>query len=116
MIAPTVDSRKPIAESHEPMHVIELTERLVAAPSYDGVGEAAAAEVARAAMVALGYRDVAVDHAGNVTGRMPGTGQRPGIVVFDGHLDTVGVGSGGLGGDPLVTGGWSGCTGGARPT
>jgi acetylornithine deacetylase/succinyl-diaminopimelate desuccinylase-like protein len=74
------------------MDIIELTERLVAAPSYDGVGEAAAAEVARVALVACGYQDVGVDRAGNVTGRMPGTGERPGVVVFDGHLDTVGVG------------------------
>jgi putative selenium metabolism hydrolase len=74
------------------MNVEDLTQRLVAAPSHAEVGEAAAAEVARAAMVALGYRDVGIDHAGNVTGRMPGTGASAGVVVFDGHLDTVGVG------------------------
>lgn len=74
------------------MDVVALTERLVAAPSYDGVGEGQAAEVARQAMLALGYLDVGIDPAGNVTGRMPGNGSAPGVVVFDGHLDTVGVG------------------------
>src|SRR5688500_15357941 len=83
------DCRQPKATT---MHVIDLTKRLVAAPSYDGVGEAAAAEVARAAMVALGYQDVGIDQAGNVTGWMPGNGSSSGVVVFDGHLDTVGVG------------------------
>jgi putative selenium metabolism hydrolase len=74
--------------------VTQLTTRLVAAPSHDGVstGERAAAELARDAMQALGYQDIAVDELGNVTGRMPGAGAAPGVVVFDGHLDTVGVG------------------------
>ena len=74
------------------MNVIELTQRLVAAPSHEGVGEEAAGEVARTALVALGYQDVTLDFAGNVTGRMPGSGERTGTIVFDGHLDTVGVG------------------------
>ena len=42
-------------------------------------------------MQALGYQDIAVDALGNVTGRMLGSGAAP-VVVFDGHLDTVGVG------------------------
>lgn len=75
------------------MNVVELTQALVRAPSHAGAGEAAAAEVARAAMQALGYWDVGIDTAGNVTGRMPGRGDAPGVVVFDGHLDTVGVGN-----------------------
>lgn len=70
--------------------VVELTQALVAAPSYAEVGEHAAAEVARQALAALGYQDVAVDDWGNVTGRIPGA--LPGCIVFDGHLDTVGVG------------------------
>lgn len=74
--------------------VAQLTARLVAAPSHDGVPDAerAAAEVAREAMTRLSYRDVTVDEIGNVTGRMPGDGSAAGCVVFDGHLDTVGVG------------------------
>jgi putative selenium metabolism hydrolase len=70
--------------------VVELTRRLVAAPSHAEAGEEAAAQVAYAAMMALGYRDVAVDAVGNVTGSMPGSGGA-GCVVFDGHVDTVGV-------------------------
>ena len=71
--------------------VVRLTARLVAARSHAEAGEAAAAEVAREAMLALGYQDVALDAVGNLTGRMPGNGQSVGCVVFDGHLDTVGV-------------------------
>ena len=71
--------------------VVDLTRQLVAARSDATVGEAAAIEVARAALVALGYRNVTVDPLGNVTGSMPGSGGA-GCVVFDGHVDTVGVG------------------------
>lgn len=71
--------------------VIELTRQLVAARSDATVGEQAAIEVARAAMVELGYQDVSIDALGNLTGSMPGNGGA-GCVVFDGHVDTVGVG------------------------
>lgn len=71
--------------------VVALTSRLVAAPSHAEVGEAAAVLVAREALTALGYEDVQVDEIGNVTGRIRGTG--PGCIVFDGHVDTVGVGN-----------------------
>lgn len=71
--------------------VVDLTRQLVAARSDATVGEAAAIEVARAALVELGYQNVTVDPLGNVTGSMPGTGGA-GCVVFDGHVDTVGVG------------------------
>lgn len=71
-------------------NVVELAQALVAAPSHAAVGERAAALVARRALEELGYRDVAIDDWGNVTGRIPG--RAPGCVVFDGHLDTVGVG------------------------
>jgi putative selenium metabolism hydrolase len=70
--------------------VVELTKRLVACPSYAGIGEEAAARVAAEVMTALGYTDVNIDEIGNVTGVIQGTGD--GWVVFDGHLDTVGVG------------------------
>ena len=73
--------------------VVALTKQLVAAPSHEGVGERQAGEVVLRAMRALGYQDVGIDALGNVTGRMPGrNGERGGCVVFDGHLDTVGVG------------------------
>jgi putative selenium metabolism hydrolase len=70
--------------------VVELTKRLVACPSHAGIGEEAAARVAAEVMTALGYTDVNIDEIGNVTGVIQGTGD--GWVVFDGHLDTVGVG------------------------
>jgi len=70
--------------------VVELTRRLVAAKSFTSVGEQEAIEVARQAMVALGYADVQIDEVGNLTGRMGGSGA--GCIIFDGHIDTVGVG------------------------
>jgi putative selenium metabolism hydrolase len=72
-------------------NVVELTRKLVAAHSYETVGEAAAIGVARQAMDALGFEDVRVDAMGNLTGRMPGNSSS-GCIVFDGHVDTVGVG------------------------
>ncbi len=73
--------------------VVELTQRLVAAPSHAEVGEEAACAVAHAAMVANGFVDVEIDALGNVTGRLPGTGACDGLILFDGHIDTVGVGN-----------------------
>lgn len=72
------------------MDVVELTRRLVACPSHAEAGEEAAARVAVEAMAALGYEDVGIDELGNATGVIRGRGD--GWVVFDGHLDTVGVG------------------------
>lgn len=73
--------------------VVTLTARLVGAPSHAEAGEQVACEVALAAMRALGYSDVAIDAVGNVTGRVGGNGSAAdGCVVFDGHIDTVGVG------------------------
>jgi putative selenium metabolism hydrolase len=71
--------------------VIELTRQLVAARSDAETGEQAAIEVARAAMEELGFQNVTIDPIGNLTGSMPGSGGT-GCVVFDGHIDTVGVG------------------------
>ncbi|MDQ3549357.1 MAG: YgeY family selenium metabolism-linked hydrolase [Chloroflexota bacterium] len=71
--------------------VVELTRRLVAARSDATVGEQQAVEVARVAMVKLGYQGVTIDPLGNLTGSMPGSGGT-GCVVLDGHADTVGVG------------------------
>ncbi|CAN5776231.1 YgeY family selenium metabolism-linked hydrolase [soil metagenome] len=70
--------------------IVKLTGDLVACPSHAGVGEEAAARVAYDAMTTLGYEDVQIDDLGNVTGVIPGSGD--GWVVFDAHLDTVGVG------------------------
>ncbi len=70
--------------------IIELTRKLVASPSHAAVGEKAVALVAREALSEAGYEDVRIDELGNVTGVIPGDGDD--YVVFDGHLDTVGVG------------------------
>ncbi len=70
--------------------ILETTRRLVASPSHAEIGEEAAARVAVEAMTSLGYEDVQIDDLGNVTGIIRGTGDD--WIVFDGHLDTVGVG------------------------
>src|SRR5688500_1958895 len=75
-----------------PNDVVALTKRLVAAESHDGTTEEAACAVAMSAMQALGYADVRRDALGNVVGRVTGNGSSQGCVVFDGHVDTVGVG------------------------
>ena len=69
--------------------LVALCRRLVERPSPSGHEGEVAAEVERA-MVAQGYDEVRVDDLGNVVGVMRGRGR--GCVVFDGHLDTVGVG------------------------
>ncbi len=71
--------------------VIELTQALIRATSLSGQ-EGRAAEVLAQAMRALGYDEVTVDEFGNVIGVVRGaSGRREGGVLFDGHLDTVGV-------------------------
>ncbi|MFW6074036.1 MAG: YgeY family selenium metabolism-linked hydrolase [Chloroflexota bacterium] len=72
--------------------VMQLTKDLIACPSHAEVGEREAALVAREAMTKLGYQDVTIDDLGNVTGVIRGDGSASGYVVFDSHLDTVGVG------------------------
>lgn len=72
--------------------VVELTQRLIACPSHAGVGERDVAMVVQETMTALGYQDVTVDQLGNVTGAVRGDGRSSGSIVFDAHMDTVGVG------------------------
>ena len=68
--------------------LITFLRELCAIPSYDGqirqVGERVAAE-----MEALGFDEIFFDSMGNVVGRI-GHGDR--VVLYDSHLDTVGVG------------------------
>jgi acetylornithine deacetylase/succinyl-diaminopimelate desuccinylase-like protein len=68
--------------------VIEFCRELVRIPSLSQE-EGALAEAVRARMMALGYDQAWIDDMGNVVGRV-GTGESP-RVLFDGHLDTVGV-------------------------
>ena len=71
--------------------VIELARELVRTPSLSGQ-EDRVAEVLARAMRTMGYDEVSVDEMGNVVGVVHGlSGSRRGGVLFDGHLDTVGV-------------------------
>ncbi|HUY99218.1 MAG TPA: YgeY family selenium metabolism-linked hydrolase [Thermomicrobiaceae bacterium] len=69
--------------------LVALCGRLVGRPSPSGGEGDVAAEVGRV-MTELGYDEVRVDELGNVVGVMRGRSR--GCVVFDGHMDTVGVG------------------------
>jgi putative selenium metabolism hydrolase len=68
--------------------IIQFLRELCAIPSYDSqikaVGERAAAE-----MQALGFDEVFFDRMGNIVGRI-GNGARK--LLYDSHIDTVGVG------------------------
>lgn len=68
--------------------IIEFCRELIRIPSLPQQ-EGALAEAIRARMVDLGYDEAWIDDAGNVIGRV-GDGGGPAI-LFDGHLDTVGV-------------------------
>src|SRR5438477_11235891 len=68
--------------------LIQFLRELCAIPSYDSqigaVGERAAAEMRK-----LGFDEVRFDKMGNILGRI-GEGKRK--LLYDSHLDTVGVG------------------------
>ena len=69
------------------MDVVDLTRRLIQAPSLSG-DERAAADIAFAAMEALGFDEVTRDAFGSVTGRV-GPAEGPAALLLDGHLDVV---------------------------
>lgn len=75
-----------VAEQREP--IISFLRQLCAIPSYDSqiraVGERAEAE-----MRALGFDEVWWDRMGNIVGRI---GDGPKKLLYDSHIDTVGVG------------------------
>jgi putative selenium metabolism hydrolase len=68
--------------------MIDFLRELIAIPSYESqigeVGEACAARMRR-----LGFDEVRFDSMGNILGRI---GAGPRILLFDSHIDTVGVG------------------------
>ncbi len=68
--------------------IISLLRDIVAIPSYDSNIREVAQRVERE-LVALGFRDVHYAPYGDIVGRI-GTGPR--ILLYDSHLDTVGVG------------------------
>jgi len=78
--------KKRIAEQRE--DIIQFLFDVVAIPSMDsqlkGVGERIAAEMRK-----LHYDEVRFDKMGNILGRI-GSGSR--VIVFDSHIDTVGIG------------------------
>jgi acetylornithine deacetylase/succinyl-diaminopimelate desuccinylase-like protein len=72
--------------------LIELTQGLVQLPSEAG-REKEVADLLLKRMPALGYEKVTVDENGSVVGVI--NGARPGpTLLFDGHIDTVGVAPG----------------------
>ena len=68
--------------------IIEFMREIVAIPSMDSqlkdVGERIAAEMNK-----LGFDEVRFDKMGNIMGRI-GNGKR--VIVYDSHIDTVGIG------------------------
>ena len=68
--------------------IMNFFREIVAIPSYDSqiqaVGERVGAEMRR-----LGYDEVRFDQMGNIIGRI-GSGNR--VLVYDSHIDTVGIG------------------------
>lgn len=78
--------KKRVEENRE--NIINFLRDIVAIPSMDGqlkeVGERIGAE-----MTKLGFEEVRFDKMGNIMGRV-GSGKR--VVVYDSHVDTVGIG------------------------
>lgn len=76
-----------VAQNRE--EIIRFLRELVAIPSMDSqigpVGERAQAEMRR-----LGFEDVRYDRMGNTLGRI---GNGPRILLYDSHIDTVGIGN-----------------------
>ncbi len=89
----TVEIQKQVTQHRD--EIIDFMREIVAIPSMDGqlkqVGDRIGAEMTR-----LGYEEVRFDKMGNILGRI-GNGKR--VLVYDSHIDTVGVG------DP-ATWGW----------
>jgi putative selenium metabolism hydrolase len=80
------DIKKKVQDNRE--KIIQFLRDIVAIPSMDGqlkeVGERIGAE-----MTKLGFEEVRFDKMGNIMGRI-GSGKR--VIVYDSHIDTVGVG------------------------
>ncbi|HRQ32899.1 MAG TPA: YgeY family selenium metabolism-linked hydrolase, partial [Anaerolineales bacterium] len=78
--------QKRVAEQRE--DIIEFLREIVAIPSMESqigdVGERVQAEMKK-----LGFDEVRFDKMGNTVGRI-GNGEK--IIVYDSHIDTVGVG------------------------
>ncbi len=86
MESTVAEIQKRVAAARE--DIIQFMRDIVAIPSMDSqlrkVGERIAAEMNK-----LGYDEVRFDKMGNILGRI-GNGER--VIVFDSHIDTVGIG------------------------
>jgi len=71
------------------MNAIKLLKQLVRTPSISGQEEAVAGEI-RDSLLAVGVDKAWIDKVGNVVARISGGGG--GILLLEGHMDTVGVG------------------------
>jgi len=82
----TLQLKKMVEENRE--NIIQFLRDICAIPSMEGqlkeVGERIGAEMTR-----LGFDEVRFDKMGNILGRI-GSGKR--VIVYDSHIDTVGVG------------------------
>ncbi len=80
------DIKKKVQDNRE--NIIQFLREIVAIPSMDGqlkdVGERIQAEMRK-----LGFDEARFDKMGNTIGRI---GNGPKVIVFDSHIDTVGVG------------------------
>jgi putative selenium metabolism hydrolase len=78
--------RKQVAENHD--NIIDFLHEICAIPSMDGqlkdVGDRIQVEMSK-----LGFDEVRFDKMGNTIGRI---GNGPKVIVYDSHIDTVGVG------------------------
>jgi putative aminopeptidase FrvX len=89
--------KKKVNENRE--NIINFMREICAIPSMDGqlkeVGERIGAE-----MTKLGFEEVRFDKMGNIMGRI-GSGKR--VIVYDSHIDTVGIGGQGRERYPVCT-------------
>lgn len=84
--APTVEIQERVRQAQD--DIVQFMRQICAIPSMDSqlkaVGERIAAE-----MTKLGFEEVRFDKMGNIMGRI-GSGER--VIVYDSHIDTVGIG------------------------
>jgi putative selenium metabolism hydrolase len=88
MFEPTLIQTLHVAVEQKRQAIIQFLREICAIPSMDGhigpVGERVAAE-----MRALGFEGVRFDKMGNILGTV---GHGPKVLLYDSHLDTVGIG------------------------
>jgi len=77
-------------DSQDRQHMTAFLRELIRTPSYS-CQESAVAECIADEMRAVGFQDVAMDRIGNVVGRIRSGHDGSPTLMFDGHMDTVGV-------------------------